>query len=120
MPETFVSLGCGAAPRSMHSSPRAAALQGENLAWLESQIAMCRIISALHDSAVRRPLRIPSHPGAHQTTLRMARHARTVQEYVRTCVVCQQAKPDKARYPGLLQPLPLPNQPYGRWLPWTS
>ena len=32
-----------------------------------------------------------------------------VHEYVRACSVCQQAKPDRARYPGLLQPLPVPS-----------
>jgi hypothetical protein len=34
--------------------------------------------------------------------------AKSVQEYVRNCTVCQQAKPDRSRYPGLLQPLPVP------------
>lgn len=28
--------------------------------------------------------------------------------YVQSCQVCSQAKPDRARYPGLLQPLPVP------------
>jgi hypothetical protein len=28
-----------------------------------------------------------------------------VQEFVQSCLVCQQAKPDRARYPGLLQPI---------------
>jgi len=32
----------------------------------------------------------------------------SVQAFVRACTVCQQAKPDRARYPGLLQPLPVP------------
>jgi hypothetical protein len=31
-----------------------------------------------------------------------------VHEYVQNCIVCQQAKPDKAKYPGLLLPLPVP------------
>jgi transposase InsO family protein len=31
-----------------------------------------------------------------------------VQSFVKACTVCQQAKPDRARYPGLLQPLPVP------------
>ena len=29
---------------------------------------------------------------------------------VRTCVVCQQAKPDRSKLPGLLQPLPMPSE----------
>ena len=31
-----------------------------------------------------------------------------VEQYVKACVVCQQAKPDRAKLPGLLQPLPVP------------
>jgi hypothetical protein len=31
-----------------------------------------------------------------------------VQQFVQTCSVCQQAKPDHSPYPGLLQPLPVP------------
>jgi hypothetical protein len=31
-----------------------------------------------------------------------------VKSYVQSCTMCQQAKPDRARYPGLLQPLPVP------------
>lgn len=31
-----------------------------------------------------------------------------VRNFVQTCVTCQQAKPDRARLPGLLQPLPVP------------
>jgi hypothetical protein len=32
-----------------------------------------------------------------------------VKYYVQECVVCQHAKPDRARYPGLLEPSPVPN-----------
>ena len=34
--------------------------------------------------------------------------SRTVHDFVRQCHVCQQAKPDRSKYPGLLQPLPVP------------
>ena len=34
----------------------------------------------------------------------------TVQEFVRSCLTCQQAKPDRSRFPGLLQPLPVPDR----------
>jgi len=34
--------------------------------------------------------------------------AKAVHRFVQSCVVCQQAKPDRAKYPGLLQPLPVP------------
>jgi len=32
-----------------------------------------------------------------------------VQSFVAACVVCQQAKPDRTKLPGLLQPLPVPD-----------
>jgi hypothetical protein len=35
---------------------------------------------------------------------------KAVHTFVRSCTVCQQAKPDRAKYPGLLQPLPVPSQ----------
>lgn len=33
-----------------------------------------------------------------------------IQNYIRACDVCQRNKPDLAAYPGLLQPLPIPNK----------
>jgi hypothetical protein len=30
--------------------------------------------------------------------------------FVQSCIVCQMAKPDKSKYPSLLQPLPIPNE----------
>jgi len=32
-----------------------------------------------------------------------------VASFVCSCLICQQAKPDRGRLPGLLQPLPVPN-----------
>ena len=31
-----------------------------------------------------------------------------VRVYVQSCITCQQAKADRSRYPGLLEPLPVP------------
>jgi hypothetical protein len=33
----------------------------------------------------------------------------SVKKLVDECVICQRAKPDKAKYPGLLEPLPVPD-----------
>ena len=35
---------------------------------------------------------------------------KATREFVRACTICQRYKPDLAAYPGLLQPLPIPNR----------
>ena len=37
----------------------------------------------------------------------MSKHVR---QFIKKCIVCQSYKPDNAAYPGLLQPLPIPDQ----------
>jgi hypothetical protein len=34
----------------------------------------------------------------------------SVRAYIQECVICQRVKPDRAKYPGLLAPLPVPDQ----------
>jgi hypothetical protein len=34
----------------------------------------------------------------------------TVHDYGQSCIVCQQAKPDRVKSPGLLQPLHVPKE----------
>ena len=67
-----------------------------------------RILQALHDSA------IGGHSGFNVTYQRvrnlfawpgMKKHVR---EFVSACSICKQAKPERVRYPGLLEPLPVP------------
>jgi transposase InsO family protein len=36
----------------------------------------------------------------------------SVKKLVAECVICQKAKPDRAKYPGLLQPLPVPDEAF--------
>jgi transposase InsO family protein len=68
-----------------------------------------RITTALHDSPVG------GHSGFPVTLARIKRHfawpkmRATIKEYVQGCGVCQQAKPDRSKYPGLLQPLETPD-----------
>jgi hypothetical protein len=35
-----------------------------------------------------------------------------IKEFVQSCMTCQQAKPERVKYPGLLEPLPTPD---GAW-----
>lgn len=69
----------------------------------------CQLISALHDSP------LGGHSGFPVTYSRIKQlfawpHMKaSVKNYVAECTVCQQAKPDRSKYPGLLQPLPVPD-----------
>lgn len=67
-----------------------------------------RIISALHDSA------IGGHSGFLATYSRNRQlfawkgMKSAIRSFVASCSICAQAKPDRARYLGLLSPLPVP------------
>lgn len=67
-----------------------------------------RIIAAFYDSA------IGGHSGFPATYQRIKQLfswtglKTVVQQFVASCPTCQQSKPDRARYPGLLQPLHVP------------
>jgi len=67
-----------------------------------------KVISALHDSVVG------GHSGFPVTFAKVRQlfywHGMraAIRQYVQSCAVCAQAKPDRSSYPGLLQPLPVP------------
>jgi hypothetical protein len=53
-------------------------------------------------------LRFPvTYHRLHQLFAYMKQH---VKDYVAACSICQQSKPDRSKYPGLLQPLHVPDQ----------
>ena len=71
-----------------------------------------KIVAAFHDSP------IGGHSG-FPVTYRRVRQLFLwkgirgfVKSYVQHCLVCQQAKPERVPYPGLLQPLSVPNTPW--------
>jgi transposase InsO family protein len=71
-----------------------------------------KLMAACHSSGL----------GGHSCVLVTYRHMKqlfawkgmknAVQEYVQSCLTCQMAKPDRAKSPSLLQPLPVPS---GAW-----
>lgn len=71
-----------------------------------------QIIAAFHDSP------IGGHSGFPVTYRRLASLFKwtgmkmAVKEFVQSCRVCQQAKPERNLPPGLLQPLPIPSGPW--------
>ena len=69
-----------------------------------------RLITAVHSTAVG------GHSGMTVTYRRLKQifawttgMKSAVQSFVAACVICQQAKPDRTKLPGLLQPLPVPD-----------
>lgn len=93
-------------PFSLHQG----LIKYNNRVWLGGNIAVQQqVFSALHDTPVG------GHSGYPVTLARVKQHfawpkmRASVKEYVTSCSICQQAKPDRAKYPGLLQPLPTPD-----------
>lgn len=83
----------------------------KNRVWLgQNTNLQTTVIGALHSSA------IGGHSGFPVTYARVKqlfywpRMKTSMREFVAACQVCHQAKPDRSRYPGLLQPLPVPSQ----------
>jgi hypothetical protein len=78
--------------------------------WLGSnKLFQDKIFAALHDSA------LGGHSGAPATYHRIKKFfywpgmKSDIWSRVQSCATCQQAKPDRSKYPGLLQPLPVPS-----------
>jgi transposase InsO family protein len=77
--------------------------------WLGNNTTLqLKNIAALHDSA------LGGHSGFPVTYRRIKQlfywkgMKKDIHAYVQTCNICQQAKPDRTSYPGLLAPLPVP------------
>jgi len=68
-----------------------------------------KLLSACHSSA------IGGHSGIPVTYLRIKKLSAwkgiksAVRDFVKSCTICQQAKPNRTKLPGLLQPLPVPS-----------
>ncbi|XP_066358305.1 uncharacterized protein [Miscanthus floridulus] len=73
-----------------------------------------RIISALHDSALGGHSGFPVTHSHIKKLFCWRGMKQTIKTFVAACSVCLQAKPDRARYPGLLSPLPVPIEAWQR------
>jgi hypothetical protein len=98
---------------SQHAEPHFSLQQGllryKGRIWIgDAATLQHKIIEAFHSSAVG------GHSGFPVTYRRIKQLfawtglKSAVHQYVSACPTCQQAKPDRQRYPGLLQPLPVP------------
>lgn len=82
--------------------------------WVGRNVEMQQaILQYLHAGAVG------GHSGVQATLYRIRqmfawpRLKLSVQKFVGACTICKQAKPEHVKSPGLLQPLPIPAQPWG-------
>jgi len=77
--------------------------------WLGNhQEAHQAIFTALHDSGLGGHSGIAATYNKIKALFAWPRMKQDVQAYVSKCQVCQQAKPEHSKLPGLLQPLPIP------------
>jgi hypothetical protein len=89
---------------------RGGVIRKKNRIWLPANTQLQeQIIAAFHASP------LGGHSGIPVTLSRLKQlfswqgMVRSVHDFVRQCQICQQSKPDRAKYPGLLQPLPVPD-----------
>ena len=68
-----------------------------------------RILSSLHGSPIGGHSGVPVTLRRFKQLFAWTGLKSAVHAFVTSCAVCQQSKPDRARYPGLLQPLPVPS-----------
>lgn len=85
----------------------------ESQIWLGSNTTLQhKVMEALHASPVG------GHSGAPATYIKIKQiffwkvMKRDIWNFVQSCAICLQSKPDRAKYPGLLQPLPIPVIPW--------
>jgi hypothetical protein len=68
------------------------------------------VMSALHDSAVGGHSGFPVTYRRIKSSFAWPGMKQHICEFVSGCQICQQAKPERVKYPGLLLPLPIPEQ----------
>jgi hypothetical protein len=98
-------------PTLEHYTLRDGVIRYKNRMWIpDGHPLIVQILESLHASPVGGHSGIP-------ITLRRAKGLfywknmkQSVRQFVQECAICQRAKPDRAKYPGLLAPLPVPDQ----------
>ena len=98
-------------PTIGHFSLKNGVIRFKNRIWVpHNSEAQQSIIQALHSSP------IGGHSGIYPTYTKIKSlfawpgMKAMVQTAVSHCQICQQAKTERVKYPGLLQPLPVPDQ----------
>lgn len=77
--------------------------------WLGNNVQLQqKVLQALHESAIGGHSGIPVTIRRIKQLFAWGSLKKDVQAFVTSCPVCQQAKVERVKYPGLLQPLPVP------------
>jgi hypothetical protein len=81
--------------------------------WLgHNSTLQLKIFSAFHSSS------LGGHSGVPVTYKRIKQlfswsgMKKMIKEWVQSCSICQHAKPERVKYPGILQPLTVPHRPW--------
>jgi hypothetical protein len=81
--------------------------------WLgNDKVLQQRLVAALHTSPIGGHSGIPVTYSRLKNLFAWKNMKTTVQQFIQTCQICLQAKPDRSAYPRKLQPLPVPS---GAW-----
>jgi len=79
--------------------------------WVgNNSLAQTHILQALHDSALGGHSGFPATYHRVKQLFVWPKMKQFIRDYVKACSTCQQAKPEHIKSPGLLQPLPIPEQ----------
>ncbi|WVZ88887.1 hypothetical protein U9M48_035354 [Paspalum notatum var. saurae] len=84
-------------------------LKSQKRIWIGNNPSLQQqLITACHSSAVGDHSGVPVMHRCMKQMFAWHGMKNDVHEFVQTCVICQKAKPDRAKLPGLLAPLPVP------------
>lgn len=85
-------------------------LYHKNRLWVgNNPVMQQKLISQMHSSPVGGHSGIPATIKRLQAFFSWPRLKKHVQAFVKSCPTCQQAKPERVKYPGFLQPLQTPS-----------
>lgn len=83
-------------------------LRYKNRIWFpRNENLLTKVLSALHTSAIGGHSGFPVTYKRVKALFAWPQMKESVKNFVDHCLTCQQAKPDRVKYPGLLQPLPI-------------
>lgn len=67
-------------------------------------------MDAFHDSKVGGHSGFPATYNKPGKLFAWPKMKAQIKAYVQSCMICQKSKPERVKYPGLLQPLPTPDE----------